>query len=738
MKQLLMTIGLVAEFCHSAECRLWLRMAVKPLAVIVMMAGLLWLGGWLDTRLAHAQSQTPIACVLGETAVADKCYKVCPPDFEAIPANGLTCLQKCPSGYADDGLLCRKDAQALAKQVYGRGAGVGLLCAANQEAQGGLCYPRCAPGYYGVGPVCWQSCKPGYADHGATCFRHIFDFYGKPTYGRGAGGAVSVCPVGLEQSGGFCYPRCASGFFGVGALCSQQCPPNTKDEGAFCRKDAHIFAKAIIAREVDEHPNHPPVLQNGPIVPVAKNDDAMISNPPATDEDGDSIVHSEVVRLPQHGRLYTDPLWVGLAYYPNPGFEGVDTLDWHVGDGKHWSNVATITFLVGVQPVAVNVEPVAIDRTLNLTEETPITMTVTCTDANNDPLSYRLVDKPQHGSYRWLSSGQVVYTPAADFVGTDRFTFRAYDGRSFSNTSVVTLTVAAVNDAPVAQAQPISTTRNSNAAITLFATDAEGDAISYTLVSSPTHGSLSGEIPNLLYTPQANFVGEDSFQFRATDTHGDATVATVYISVLPANTAPLAASLVLTTMQESALAVNLSASDADGDALLYSVVTSPTHGLLNGAGADLIYTPNAGFIGTDSFTFKSNDSQADSPVTMVTIHVTAAPNEASVGGLVYEDRNGNGQPDGDDVGVPGLLVILTPASGGAGEVLRATTEAGGGWRIEGVPFGEYTVKVVAANGVQIEKFVEVNLTVGQRGLQQLQPANVKVTARLVYLPVVVR
>jgi hypothetical protein len=249
---------------------------------------------------------------------------------------------------------------------------------------------------------------------------------------------------------------------------------------------------------------------------------------------------------------------------------------------------------------------------------------------------------------------------------------------------------------------------------------------------------LSGEIPNLLYAPEPNFVGDDSFQFQARDPQGAATVATINITVQPTNTAPVAEKLALSTTQESAVAVNLTAGDTDGDALTYRIVSSPTHGSLVGAGTDWVYTPQANFIGVETFTFTANDGQVDAPVAAVTITVSAGPNEASVAGLVFDDRNGNGQPDADETGVNGLLVTLTPVNGSAANAFSTTTEAGGGWRIDGVGFGQYTLRVGASSGTQLETALEMAITLDQRGVQQTQLAGVKVTSRALFLPVVLR
>lgn len=728
MKETHSTIRMTWEFLGSDECRIWLRLMRKPLALFATLALVLWLGAWLDAQIAHAETQD-LACPAGTEQDGQLCYPLCEAGFTG---NGPVCYRNCPAGYTDDGALCRLDAHIFAKASYGRGGGTGLVCAANQEAQSGLCYPRCIASHYGSGPVCWQRCPAGYVDDGAFCRRpfplHIF---AKNSYGRGAGGPVTVCPAGLERNGALCYPRCANGFVGNGPVCFQRCPAGYRDDGATCRKDAIIFAKASYGRGAGEAMNFIPVADS---FQASTPKDTPVTFQMLITDLNDDVTNGgdvTVVQPFQHGAASADKL-----YTPDPGFEGTDFRVWKWSDGKHESNLAIVTITVGNAPP--NNAPVALDRTITVTEDTPITLTVTCDDADGDQLIYTLVDKPQAGSYRWLPPNTVVYTPTTDFVGTDSFTFRSHDGRDFSNVSTITLNVTAVNDAPVALAQTISTTRNSNVAIDLVATDAEREPITYTLVSSPTHGTLSGTLPNLLYTPEENFVGDDGFQFQARDPQGAATVATINLTVLPTNSAPLADTLLFTTSQESAVAVNLTASDDDGDELTYTLVSSPTHGTLVGAGADWIYTPEANFIGTDSLTFKANDGQSDSPVTTVTLKVTAAPAEASLVGVAFDDRNGNGQLDGDESGVGGLLVTLTPTTARVGAELTTVTETGGGWRLDGVPFGQYTLRISGANGIQLAAPVTTSLTIGQRGLQQSQPAAVQVTGRALFLPLIQR
>jgi RHS repeat-associated protein len=76
------------------------------------------------------------------------------------------------------------------------------------------------------------------------------------------------------------------------------------------------------------------------------------------------------------------------------------------------------------------------------------------------------------------------------------------------------------------------------ASITLTASDADGDTLSYQIVSSPTNGALTGIAPNITYTPAENYNGSDAFTFRVNDGTIDSNDATVTITVNPVNDPP--------------------------------------------------------------------------------------------------------------------------------------------------------------------------------------------------------
>jgi hypothetical protein len=180
-----------------------------------------------------------------------------------------------------------------------------------------------------------------------------------------------------------------------------------------------------------------------------------------------------------------------------------------------------------------------------------------------------------------------------------------------------------VNHAPVANAQSVSTNQDTAKTITLTATDADGDPLTYAIVAAPTHGTLSGTAPVVTYTPAAGYFGPDSLTFKANDGTVDSNIATVSLTVVHVNHAPVANAQSVSTNQDTAKTITLTATDADGDPLTYAIVAAPTHGTLSGTAPVVTYTPAAGYVGPDSLTFKANDGTVDSNLATVSITLTA-------------------------------------------------------------------------------------------------------------------
>jgi VCBS repeat-containing protein len=158
-------------------------------------------------------------------------------------------------------------------------------------------------------------------------------------------------------------------------------------------------------------------------------------------------------------------------------------------------------------------------------------------DADKDILTAAVAGNPAHGTLALQADGSFTYTPKSDFSGSDSFTYRAYDGKDYSNTATVSLTVNPVNDAPVAVNDTYSATEDTGLTVTASGvlgndTDADGDTLTAILVSDVSHGSLTlnGD-GSFIYTPGTDSTGTDSFTYQAYDGVTDSNTATVTITV---------------------------------------------------------------------------------------------------------------------------------------------------------------------------------------------------------------
>jgi hypothetical protein len=225
-----------------------------------------------------------------------------------------------------------------------------------------------------------------------------------------------------------------------------------------------------------------------------------------------------------------------------------------------------------------------------------------------------------------VSTRKLTITPAPDQHGTTTITLKVtktINGSPVSMSDTFVLTVTAVNDAPIANPQSVTTKEDTAKAITLSGSDVDADPLTFSVVTGPAHGTLTGAAPNLTYKPKPNYNGSDSFTFKANDGHATSNTATVSITVGALNDPPTANAQSVTANEDIAKAITLTGSDVDGNTLTFNVVTGPAHGTLTGTAPNLTYKPKPNYNGADSFTFKANDGHADSNVATVSITVSA-------------------------------------------------------------------------------------------------------------------
>ncbi|MGD9417531.1 MAG: Ig-like domain-containing protein [Verrucomicrobiota bacterium JB025] len=304
--------------------------------------------------------------------------------------------------------------------------------------------------------------------------------------------------------------------------------------------------------------------------------------------------------------------------------------------GGKYTAVAELVILADAGAMGTaNAAPVAADLAVAAVEDTAVEIELSAADADDEVLDYAVVGLPGHGTLTG-SAPQLVYTPDADYHGTDSFTFRADDGTAVSNLATVTLSVEAVNDAPVALGGLVTVEEDSPVRIILNGSDADGDPLVYSVIGLPSHGVLSGTPTNLTYTPTADFHGADFLSFRVSDGTAYSSVEKVEIEVEAVNDAPVAAGLTIETMEDTDVPVVLSATDAEGDSMTYVVVSQPEHGTLSGVAPDLSFRPDADFSGTDTFSYSANDGYDVSEPATVTITVVPVNDPPVAAGSVVE------------------------------------------------------------------------------------------------------
>ncbi|MDF7826521.1 Ig-like domain-containing protein [Pontiellaceae bacterium B12227] len=271
----------------------------------------------------------------------------------------------------------------------------------------------------------------------------------------------------------------------------------------------------------------------------------------------------------------------------------------------------------------------------------------------------------------WTDIAQVTLTGMAEKV---EMGMALCSGNNNALAEAVFSAFSRTESEPVADAQSVTLDEDTSVRITLTGSDPSGGTnLIYTVKSQPANGTLSGTAPALIYTPNTNYHGADSFSFTVNDGFAGSKEATVSIMVDPVNDAPVAEPISVATRVETPIAIGLPGNDPDGTTnLTFAVVASPLNGTLSGIAPDLVYTPSNGYAGYDSFTFEVADGSLTSTVVAVEIEVTS---------LIYWDRFDHDGLDVNPGGVGGGATSKTLSSPSSwSDNGDATFSAGGNYQ----------------------------------------------------------
>jgi hypothetical protein len=327
--------------------------------------------------------------------------------------------------------------------------------------------------------------------------------------------------------------------------------------------------------------------------------------------------------------------------------------------------------------IPANQPPVPEDDIAGTNEDAAVTVDLLENDSDPeaDVLGVVSVSAAGHGSVVNNGDGSATYQPDPDWHGVDTFIYTITDGAS-SAVGSVDITVAPVNDAPVAIDDSTSTAEDTTTAVDVLDNDVDvdGDHLTVSSIRQPASGmaGVTGE-QTITFTPASDWSGIATIPYEVSD--GNVTdTAVLVVRVDPVNDAPAVIDDLATVPEDGSVTFDVLSNDTDidGDSLILRNVGSPMSGAvtLNGGGS-VTYTPDPDFAGLDSFQYTAGDGidTATALVTLEVAEVNDAPVASDFSFTLLEDTSISFDPVADAMDVDGdalaLVTVDNPAGGTA-------------------------------------------------------------------------
>ena len=397
--------------------------------------------------------------------------------------------------------------------------------------------------------------------------------------------------------------------------------------------------------------NNSPVITQG----AATSVNMSVNNTPtafsltldASDADGDTLTWS-ISSAATHGTASASGTGTSKAvnYSPNADYVGTDSFIVQVSDGQGGTDSITVNVTVSnAAPVITEGAATSVSMSVNGTP-TAFSLTLHASDVNSDTLTWSVSSAASNGTASASGTGTnkvIGYTPTKDYAGMDNFVVQVSDGHGGINTITVNVTVN--NDAPpvISQSKPASVSMSVNSTptafnLTLDASDANGETLTWSISSPATHGTASasgtGTSKVVGYTPATDYAGPDSFVVQVSDGSGGTDTITVNVTVNN-DASPVIAEGASTNviMSENstptAFSLALNATDTNGETLTWSISSPATHGTASASGTGTSkvvgYDPTTDYVGTDSFDVQVSDGHGGTDTITVNVVVNAIP-----------------------------------------------------------------------------------------------------------------
>ena len=299
--------------------------------------------------------------------------------------------------------------------------------------------------------------------------------------------------------------------------------------------------------------------------------------------------------------------------------------------------------------------PEAINDSAVIVEGSPITIRVLSNDINSTDAVICAIGTPGNGTAA-QNGTSIIYTPNSGFCGPDSFNYSICKGNSHCNASVATVYVD-VACAPCPQAVNDSAVTREGRPITLavLSNDINSKGAEICALESPRNGTAVQNGTSIIYTPDSGFCGPDSFNYSICkeNSHCNPSIATVYVDVACAP-CPKAVNDSAVTMKEDPVAIEVLSNDINATDAEICALETPRNGTAVQSGMRIIYTPDSGFCGPDSFNYSicKENTHCNSSVATVYVDVVCK--------LCIAGRKIN---DCTEEGISGWKIFLFDAAG---------------------------------------------------------------------------
>jgi hypothetical protein len=374
--------------------------------------------------------------------------------------------------------------------------------------------------------------------------------------------------------------------------------------------------------------------------------------------------------------------------------------------------------LTEIPPILnINRSPIAVADTASTSPGTAVLVNVLANDSDpdaGDVLSLTSVTAPAHGTATVSTNDLVLYTPASGFTGQDQFTYRISDGHG--GIASATVTVSVLDNIP-----PIV---NCPGDITTAATSPAGAVVNY-VASAVDAGGLR-DFTCVPPTGSTFPIGQTTVTCTAVDLATNTASCSFKVTVTSGNEAPIARNDTAVTQVNTPVTINVLAndSDPDGDPLTLTTTSSAAHGVLSLVPAGLVlYTPNPGYIGPDSFTYQISDGHGGSATATVTVTVNpanlppvadASATERTVisgnnsNAVVHLDGSRSSDPDGDALTYSWLVDggVVPVATGAIADIV--------------LEVGTHTITLVVDDGLASDSdVIQVNVITAAEAIDEI-------------------